>query len=205
MSVRSIVVAAFIATAVPLFAQPPAGSEPRGRGPEPAQAPRGGPATTPQARTAEPQRASTQPPGPPRPVGQPVNVRVDVTITDQRGGSAPLKKTVSVVVADGRSGRIRSSAEYANIPPVPLNVDAEAEIVSEGKIRVMVNLQYDLPGAASGSNETMSASAGPLRRTLIQENLPLVLENGKVLLAAQSADPVGDRQVTIEVKATVLR
>jgi hypothetical protein len=33
----------------------------------------------------------------------------------------------------------------------------------------------------------------------------LVLENGKPLVAAQSADPVGDRQVTVEVKATILK
>jgi hypothetical protein len=32
-----------------------------------------------------------------------------------------------------------------------------------------------------------------------------VLESGKPIVAAQSADPVGDRQVTIEVKATILR
>ena len=33
----------------------------------------------------------------------------------------------------------------------------------------------------------------------------LILENGKTMVVAQSADPVGDRQVTVEVKATILR
>ena len=42
-------------------------------------------------------------------------------------------------------------------------------------------------------------------KTQIRENLALILENGKPLVAAQSADPAVDRQVTIEVKATILR
>jgi hypothetical protein len=33
----------------------------------------------------------------------------------------------------------------------------------------------------------------------------VILENGKSVSVAQSADPVGDRQVTIDVKATILR
>ena len=33
----------------------------------------------------------------------------------------------------------------------------------------------------------------------------MILESGKAMIAAQSADPVGDRQVTVEVKATILK
>jgi hypothetical protein len=33
----------------------------------------------------------------------------------------------------------------------------------------------------------------------------MILENGKSMIVAQSADPIGERQVTVEVKATVLR
>ena len=33
----------------------------------------------------------------------------------------------------------------------------------------------------------------------------MILESGKPLVVAQPADPVGDRQVTIEVRATILR
>ena len=138
--------------------------------------------------------------------GQPVNIRVDITIADQNGsGAASTKKTVSVVTADGLNGRIRTSASYASLPPTPLNVDAEPEILNDGKIRVRVNLQYALPGNVGASHQADIPGAGALRLTDIQENLSLVLENGKPLVAAQSADPVGDRQVTIEVKATVLR
>jgi hypothetical protein len=162
---------------------------------------------------AQPARAPTAPvvtlsPAPPvpvpdvRPTGQALNVKIEVTITDQRGGAPTLKKTVNVVAADNMSGRIRSQALYGGLGDVPLNVDAEPFILADGKIRLRLSLQYDLPGGASHATEP---SNPPLIKTQIQENLALILDNGKPLVAAQSADPVGDRQVTIEVKATVLK
>jgi hypothetical protein len=195
MSVRTIVIAALIAGTIPVFAQPPAGSEPRTAGPSSAQAPR---ATTPPATA--PQAPATLV----RRQGQPVNVKIDVTISDQNGAANALKKTVSVVTGDGLSGFIRSEANYSNIGPVPLNIDTEPEILTDGKIRVRVNLQYDLPGG-SGQMPEAGTVTGRLNKTQIRENLAVILESGKPLIIAQSADPVGDRQVTIEVKATILR
>jgi hypothetical protein len=37
------------------------------------------------------------------------------------------------------------------------------------------------------------------------ESLNVVLENGKSIVAAQLADPVSDRQVVLEAKATIPR
>jgi hypothetical protein len=172
------------------------------------------PAPRAQSAPAQPAVAPAAPAAPaaPRREGQPVNVRIDVTITDQRGGGAPsLKKTVSVVCADSRGSLIRTTATFTGgpgpLPPindVPLNVDVEPTLLADGKIRATVSLQYDLP--VSNAGQDTNTPGGPvLRKTSIRENLALVLENGKPLIAAQSADPVGDRQVTIEVKATVLR
>ena len=135
--------------------------------------------------------------------GQAVNVRVELTITDQRTGAAPIKKTVSVVVADGQVGFIRSSSEIAGIAAsVPLNVDAEPSLLTDGKIRLRANVQYDLPAPAETLN---NITRGATTRTAIHETLSLILENAKPLIAAQSADPVSDRTVTVEVKATVLK
>jgi len=159
--------------------------------------------TTPRPQTPPAPAAEPEPPAPPRRVGQPVNIKIDVTITDQgRPGVPPVKKTVSVVTGDGLNGRIRSSAVYAAIGNVPLNVDAEPELIADGKIRLRVNLQYSLPADAGGQGQ---ASAGALRSTDIQELLSVIVESGKPIVAAQSADPVGDRQVIIELKATVLK
>ena len=39
----------------------------------------------------------------------------------------------------------------------------------------------------------------------IQENLSVNLDDGRPLVVAQSADPISDRQVTVEVRATILK
>lgn len=189
--VLSICLTAMVASA---FAQGQQGPQ-RGATPRPAT-----PAAEQQAPgTPAPAAAPT-----PRRQGQPVNVKIDVTITDQKDGSTALKKTVSVVTADNMGGYIRSTASYGSLGDVPLNVDVSPELLADGKIRVGVNLQYDLPGSVTAQS-TETPGAGPLRRTQIRENLNVILENGKPITVAQSADPVGDRQVTIEIKATILR
>ncbi len=165
----------------------------------PAQAPR---VTTPPRSAAEqPAPAASTTLAPRREfAGQPVNIKVEVTITDQRAPGAAPKKTVTVVTGDQLSGFIRTQTLFPGIGDVPLNVDAEPQILSDGKIRLRLNLQYDLPapvGAAEGDRTAL--------KTTIRENLAIVLESGKSLVVAQSADPVSDRQVTVEVKATILR
>lgn len=170
--------------------------------PEPQAAPRTPrPAPQPEAATPAPPRIA------PPTLGQPINIRVEVTINDQRGAGAPgLKKTVTVVTADGMSGFIRSSANYTGLGPVPLNVDTSPQILPDGKIRLRVNLEYDLPAPSiAGQPEPANTADRNLRVTQIRENLSLIVDSGRPIIAAQSADPVGDRQVTIEVKATVLR
>lgn len=193
MKLRSLAAAAVCAFAVTqvVLAQtrpssPGAARQPRASTPTPAPTPDGAPPA----------------PAAPRRAGQPVNVKVDVTISDQMSGTAPaMKKTVSVVTGDNMNGFIRSNANYSEVGQVPLNVDASPEILADGKIRLRINLQYDLPVA----RQTEPGAGGALRKTELRENLALILDNGKSIVAAQSADPVGDRQVTVEVKATILK
>jgi hypothetical protein len=128
-----------------------------------------------------------------------------VTITDQQGSAAPVKKTVSVVVADTRSGSVRTAATFANlVGPVSMNMDADAALLSDSKVRVGLKLQYDLPSPVTLGRNAGNEERQPVR-TSIGESLTLVLESGKPVVVAQSADPVSDRQVTVEVKATILR
>src|SRR5262249_6299044 len=141
------------------------------------------------------------PPGLPPPPrrGQPINVKVEVVITDQRGAATPVKKTLSAIIGDQQNGMIRSESLIANIGVVPLHVDPDPEIRPEGKIRLRFGLNYDLPG------EGQPPAAGGVGKTSIRESLSLILESGKPMMVTQSADPVGDRQVMVEVKATVLK
>lgn len=140
-------------------------------------------------------------PPPPR-EGQSVNIQVEATITDQQPGSAPVKKSIWVVVGDSLNGGIRTAAEFTY--PVPLNMDVQPVLLPDGKIRLRLALQYDLPSPAALGRTIQSSERQP-QKTTISESLTVILESGKSLVVAQSADPISDRQVTLEVKATTLR
>ena len=137
MTARALFMSLFVVAASAAgLAQPPE----RQPAPQPQPAPRtpgATPAPTPPAPAAE-TRVSVR-------EGQPINIKVDLTITDQRGGSPVFKKTITVVTADGMGGFIRSTARYSQIGEVPLNVDAQPRLLPDGKIRVSVNLLRDLP------------------------------------------------------------
>ena len=171
------------------------GAKARAAATEPDQAP---PPPAPPPATLRSPTAPVPPPPPRR--GQPINVRVEVIITDQRGGAAPTKKTVSLIVGDQQNGMIRSESLIPNIGSVPLHVDAEPEILPDGKIRLRFGLNYDLPI----EGQPMPAP-DRVAKTSIRESLALILDSGKPMLVTQSADPVGDRQVMVEVKATILK
>ena len=173
----------------PLPAHPPQPPLP----PEPGQAPQPPPA---------PQAKAPPPPAPlPKPPGLPINVKIELTITDQLGTSAPVQKTVSLVVADRQSGMIRSEGVMPGYGGVMLNVDAEAFIVpqADGKIQARIGLAYDLIDPKASATERQS------QKTQIRENLTTVLESGKPMILSQSADPVTDRKVTVEAKATIMK
>src|SRR5206468_2739531 len=115
-------------------------------------------------------------------------------ITDQRGGAAAIKRTLSLMVADDRTGSIRTMSQVSQVGTVPLNIDASPTLLADGKIRLAFNVQYDWPAPLEGSGERLPR--GTVTSTSLHDSVWLILENGKSLVAAQSADPVGDRQVT---------
>ena len=218
MKTRALIVTAALmaVTAGPVLAQAPSGAPqpgtaPRARTtvtPEPAQ-----PGTAPRPRTAVTPDAPPIPLQPPaaaaaRRTGQPINVKVEFTLIDQRSGGTPVKRTVSIVVADAHTGQIRSQSDvFGIVGGVPLNIDTSPELLPDGKVRVGFNLQYDWPApldqAAAGTGG--NPARGTVMKTAMHDSASLILESGKSMVAAQSADPIGDRQVTVEVKATVLR
>ena len=129
-----------------------------------------------------------------------MNVKIELTITDEGGSAAPVKKIVSMTSGDREFGQIRSSAFLAQVGgDVPLNVDARPVIQSDGKMRLNLTINYDSlgPGPREGGPNPSKIQ--------IREQLGVILESGKPLVISQSADPLGDRKVTVEVKATILR
>ena len=162
------------------------------------------PAPTPAPpRSATPAAAPAAPaPAPPPRRGQPINVKIDLSINDQRAGAAAVKRTLSMVVADQQGGSIRSQSEVLAVGPVPLNVDVFPELLADNKIRLNLTLQYDWPAPMEAGRD---APRGTVVKTALRDSVTLILDNDKPMIAAQSADPIGDRQVTVEVKATILR
>ena len=193
MTTRTLVFALLIAGSAPILAQPPAPTAAA-----PGQPSRGDqPVVAPAARTA------IAPPA--RREGQPVNLKIDFTITDQRGGAPAIKRTLTMIVADERTGSIRSQSNVFQVGDVPLNIDASPSLLTDGKIRLGFNLQYDWPAPLEGAGTTTPPQRGAVIKTALHDSVTLILESGKPVIAAQSADPIGERQVTVEIKATVLR
>ncbi|HEY2149980.1 MAG TPA: hypothetical protein VGH34_04180 [Vicinamibacterales bacterium] len=170
--------------------------------------------TAPKTRMVTPDAAPPPPPPPPAVAAtlanakrsfQAVNVQIEFTITDQREGTPPVKRTITVIAADGYTGQIRAQSDLLLRGSVPLNVDATPELLSnDGRIRLGFNLQYDWVAPPGVTRET-DGGVGTIAKTSIRDSVSLILENGKPIIAAQSADPIDARKVTVEVKATILK
>lgn len=141
---------------------------------------------------APPSQPSAPPPPPaadPEQGGQLINIRLDVTVTDQEAQGAPQPKSLMVILADRAMGRTRAAFEDRSIA-----VDARPTI-ADGRIRVNLTLQSEA-----------SRFAPPTQRdaTLNWRNsFSLLLENGKPMLALETADAATKRKMSIEVKATI--
>jgi len=167
-------------------------------------------AQTPAKPAAAPPKTSAAAPAPPAPhVGQPINVKIDLTISEDGAPGAPLKKAVTAVVGDGYNGYVREQAVAQNQPGPgpfdravsPLNLDAMPTILQNGKIRLVCTIQY------SSIQRPQSERPQTERQinTDIRQNLTLILDNGKPLVISQATDPITDRRVTVEVTATILK
>jgi hypothetical protein len=137
--------------------------------------------------------AAPAPPPPPNPEldplrGQAVNIRLDVSVTDQGDAAASPSKTLMVMLADRATGRTRGAFEDRNI-----SVDATPRIV-DGRIRLQLTVESRGHGIPGKPNEP----------TLFWQNsFALLLDSGKPTLAFETVDPVTKRKLTIEVKATI--
>jgi hypothetical protein len=131
--------------------------------------------------------------------GKDLNVHIEITISDQSGGSAAEKKVVSLLAADQTMGRVRANAhaQQANVGFVgtELNVDARPIVMDNDRILLELTLEYS----------PLKPSPVTQQPTNLNESISVILVNGKSLTISQAADPVSDRRMTVEVKATVLK
>ena len=171
-----------------------------------------------------------------RPDAQPakrtwINVRIDVTLSDQTGSAAPTKKTISATVMEGGRGQVRSGvsapilsttftpvAEGARPSPVQsynyrdmgLSLDATVIDVVDNRVRLRLSVEYNpvdekIAGADGLPLDTMPQGAISFAR--FSQSLEITLTSGESLVVASSSDPVPNRNRTasLEVKATILK
>jgi hypothetical protein len=174
-------------------------------------------ATTPKPKPAAADEKPQPAPAKTVPVEQalPLNIRIEVNITDQAGSGPAARKVVSMIVGDRQSTSIRSSATVPvktptiqgqvtvpsyNYRNVTINVDAHPAILYKepNKVLVTFGLEY-FPKTAGGAEEMEPGMAS------INERLGLILESGKTVIVSQAADPTSDRKITVEVTATILK
>ena len=141
-----------------------------------------------QAPLSEPQgqRPTATPPAPAAAPGQAgvwQNIKLDLTITDAASTTPQLKKVLSLHIADGRQGQVRSQNEQGLI-----NVDARPTVRPDGKT-ILLQLTVEYRPDARGS--------------LFSESLSAMVIDGKPLVLSQTVDPSGDRKVSVEVLATI--
>jgi hypothetical protein len=146
-----------------------------------------------------PPPAAPMPDGRNRKVGP--NVRIEVTFSEQRSDSPAMPKTVTVTTNDGQWGRVRSSVNTVGYGSSPLNVDARPEVLPDGRVLLAVNIEYGEKRVPEGKQ----VQPGQIIEATLNESVTLLLESGKGLAVTQSADPMSDRKVSVEVKATVLK
>ena len=125
--------------------------------------------------------------------GQAVNIKLDMTITEQTGSSAPTAKTVSMIVADRGTGIIRSVGTVRSQGRVEITMDARPQILSSGAVRVALRLEYN-PRAMGADSPGVWSS--------LNEQISVVLQPGTPLVISQAADPSSDRRVLVEISAT---
>ena len=122
--------------------------------------------------------------------GQQVNIRVDVTVTDQKGTAPGQPKSVMVIIADRHLGQTRAPFEDRHI-----HVDARPTITNS-LINAMITVRsLEGPKATSNTDQLLNWT----------NSFTLLLQNGKPMVALETSDAATQRKLTIEVKATILK
>jgi hypothetical protein len=144
------------------------------------------------------------------PPALPINIKIEVSISDQTGNNAPARKVVSMIASDRQPTNIRSNASVPvkmagsqsfQYRTVTINVDARPAIVQKepNKISLNFGLEY-FPKSATAAQEEIEPGMASW-----SERLSLILESGKPMIVSQAADPTSDRKITVEVTATILK
>ena len=135
--------------------------------------------------------------------GQVVNIRLDVSISDQ-AGSAPVKpKVLTLLLADRNSSQLRTNFDDRYI-----SMDARPTIV-DGKIKLTMTMSSDQPRQGGPFIPVAPQPVPPGQtggNTMIwNQSLTVIVESGKPLVVVENSDPANNRKLSVEVKATIIK
>jgi hypothetical protein len=99
-----------------------------------------------------------------------------------------------MITADATMGRVRATADSSK-GPTSLNVDARPVALDNDRILLELTVEF----------APLRESQVSQRPTVLNESISVILQNGKSLVVSQAADPTGDRKMTVEVKATIVK
>ena len=155
---------------------------------------------TAQAQTPAPKPAQLPPPPTvavvPEEVATPpqlVNIRVDIAVVEEGAGSPVVRKEMSLILADRRSGSVRSAARGISdkdIGGLQLSADVRPWVERDGRIRTLVTMNY---------------VSHPHFTDWGQLKFEPLLESGKLLTVSRASSAVSDRYVRVDVTATILK
>jgi hypothetical protein len=114
---------------------------------------------------------------------------VDVTIVAEAPGQPAVKKLVTLTVADRQNGMVRSNDTRNPGFGDTLNVDVQPTVQRNGQILTRVGVEY----------------ANAKEPPVVQLRAQPLLEPGRSLLISRAASPNGERTVTVEVVARILK
>jgi hypothetical protein len=156
------------------------------------------PPAVPAAPAAPAPPALPTPPADPELGGQPINIRLDVSVIDQTGAGTPQPKSLMVMLVDRAMGRTRAAFQDRSIA-----VDARPTIV-DGRIRAHLTIQSERARNSPFMPVMPGSNPEQEDHTINWRNsFSLLLENGKPMLALETNDAVTKRKTSIEVKATI--
>jgi hypothetical protein len=185
--------------AVPAVPAPPAMAATMVMPPEPPavlQTPKAPPAPVTPAAPAVP-AVMPAPAVAPRPMGQMINVRIDVTLSDSKG----VPKVLTMTVADGENGMNRTTSAISagqNMGEFSFNADAAPTVIGN-KIRLRLTADAAVPIEADSATPNRSSRLG------LRQSQTVILNDGDSVEIARAADPVSDRTFTLSVKVKIQR
>lgn len=134
--------------------------------------------------------------------GAPSSVAAQTSVAPKT--AEQVKKAVEETTAiKAKIEEARTSARFVRTLtpyPVVLNVDARPFVSVEGPVQLELTFEYyPLKSAGEQKEGARQRPAG------INQSQTVILQSGKPLIVSQAADPISDRKVVVEVKATVLK